>query len=104
MTKHTKIWRIPKPNPALQEIFMMKLGISKVVAQILINRGITTLDEARAFLSPETDALHDPFMMKDMDRAVDRIERAIENREKIRIFGDYDAGAKRSLVKSQGTI
>lgn len=91
MTKHTKIWRIPKPNPALQEIFMLKLGISRIVAQILVNRGITTLEEARAFLSSETDSQHDLSTMKDIDKAVERIHRAVSSGEKIRIFGDYDA-------------
>lgn len=90
MTKHTKIWRIPKPNPALQDLFALKLGVSRIVAQILINRGITTLEEARVFLSPDTRFLHDPFMMKDMDEAVSRIRRAIADGERIRIFGDYD--------------
>ncbi len=90
MKKHTKLWRIPKPNPALQGIFTLRLGISKVVAQILVNRGITTLDEARAFLYGEADFLHDPFLMKDMDKAAQRIRQAIQNQQRIRIFGDYD--------------
>lgn len=90
MSKHTKIWRIPKPNPALQEIFTLKLGISKVVAQILINRGITTLEEAKTFLFGGTESLHDPFLMKDMEKAVERIRQAVDRGERIRIFGDYD--------------
>lgn len=89
MKNKAKIWKIPKPNPTLQEIFSMKLSISKVVAQILINRGITTVDEARAFLFAE-EYVPAPFLLKDMDRAVTRIQVAIENNEKIRIFGDYD--------------
>lgn len=88
--KHTKIWRIPKPNPALQEIFTLKLGISGVVAQILINRGITSIDEARVFLAAQKDFLHDPFLMKDMGKAVERILQAVDNGENVRIFGDYD--------------
>lgn len=89
MKNKAKIWKIPKPNPALQEIFSLKLGVSKVVAQILVNRGITTVDEARAFLFTEEN-LPAPFLMKDMDKAVTRIQQAIKNQEKIRIFGDYD--------------
>lgn len=90
MTGHNKIWRIPKQNTALQNIFSFKLGISKVVAQVLINRGITTIEEARAFLTPEIDLLHDPLLMKDMGKAVDRILSALQKGEKIRVFGDYD--------------
>lgn len=90
MEKHTKIWRVPKPNQALQEIFSLRLGVSKVVAQILVNRGITTLYEAKMFLYGETSNLYDPFLMKDMDKAVERIKRAVSGGERIRIFGDYD--------------
>ncbi len=91
MTRHTKIWRIPGTNPALREIFTIKLGVSKVIAQILINRGITTVDEARAFLSGGVDCLYDPFLLKDMSQAVSRIHQAVSSGEKVRIFGDYDA-------------
>ncbi len=87
---HPRVWRIPKPNQALRDIFTLKLGVSGVVAQVLINRGITTVEEARNFLSTKTELLHDPYLMKDMDKAVARIRRAVDNREKVRIFGDYD--------------
>lgn len=90
MTSHNKIWRIRKQNTALQDIFSLKLGISKVVAQVLINRGITTIEEARAFLKPEFDLLNEPLLMKDMDKAVERIMLAVQKGEKIRVFGDYD--------------
>lgn len=89
MKDKAKVWRIPKPNPTLQEIFALKLGISKVVAQILINRGITTVDEARTFLFDE-ESVPAPFLLKDMDKAITRIQQSINNREKIRVFGDYD--------------
>lgn len=89
MKNKAKIWKIPKPNPTLQEILSLKLGVSKVVAQILINRGITTIDEARAFLFEEENVpVHN--LMKDMDKAVTRIKLAIKSHENIRIFGDYD--------------
>ncbi len=91
-------WRIPKPNPALMDIFSLKLGISKVVAQILINRGITTTAEARNFLSGKTDLLYAPLLMKDMEKAVARICRAVANKEKIRIFGDYDVDGVTSIA------
>lgn len=89
MKNKAKRWKLPKPNATLQEIFSMKLGVSKVIAQILVNRGITAIDEARAFLYEEEN-VPVPFLMKDLDKAVARIQKAIKNHEKIRIFGDYD--------------
>lgn len=67
-----------------------ELNISIPVATLLTQRGITTFEEARAFFRPELSHLHDPFLMKDMDKAVDRVEKAIEAGEKIMIYGDYD--------------
>lgn len=67
-----------------------ELGISPVTAVLLWNRGFTDLSSARAFLSADDSTLHDPFTMADMQKAVDRIERAIANKEKIVIYGDYD--------------
>ncbi len=66
------------------------LGISPVLANLLVQRGIDTLDKASRFFKPRLEELHDPFLMKDMDRAVERIERAVKNREKIMVYGDYD--------------
>lgn len=66
------------------------LGISKVLANLLIQRGIKTFDEAKAFFRPDLAQLHDPFLMKDMDKAVERIQAAIRNDEGIMIYGDYD--------------
>jgi single-stranded-DNA-specific exonuclease len=66
------------------------LGISPVLAQLLIQRGITTFEEARKFFRPELDDLHDPFLMRDMRKAVDRLSLALGNKEKILIYGDYD--------------
>ena len=67
-----------------------KLGIDENLAILLVQRGITTYDEAKSFFRPSLDSLHDPFLMKDMDKAVDRIEKAIENKEKVLVYGDYD--------------
>ena len=66
------------------------LNINVHLANILVQRGISTYEEARSFFRPSLDDLHDPFLMKDMDKAVQRIEQAIEKREKILIYGDYD--------------
>ncbi|MBQ2414054.1 MAG: single-stranded-DNA-specific exonuclease RecJ [Rikenellaceae bacterium] len=66
------------------------LGISPVLANLLVQRGIDTLDKAERFFNPRLEELHDPFLMKDMERAVERIERAVKNNEKIMVYGDYD--------------
>ena len=66
------------------------LGISPVLTQLLVKRGITTLDDAKDFFRPQLDQLHDPFLMKDMDKAVDRLNQALQQKEKILIYGDYD--------------
>ena len=67
-----------------------ELRVSKVIAKILIQRGITTYREARNFFRPKLEHLHDPFLMKDMDIAIDRLDKAFVNKEKIMIYGDYD--------------
>jgi len=66
------------------------LGIPPVIAKILFHRGIHTKEEARRFFKPDWSDLNDPFLMKDMDVAVDRIVRALERKERILIYGDYD--------------
>lgn len=66
------------------------LGIHKVLAELLVKRGVARFDDARRFFRPDLSSLHDPFLMKDMDKAIARIERAIGNKEKVLIYGDYD--------------
>ena len=66
------------------------LGISPVMAKLLVQRGISTFDEAKAFFRPELSQLHDPFLMKDMDKAVERLNLALRRKENILIYGDYD--------------
>ncbi len=66
------------------------LPISPVLANLLVQRGIDTVEKANRFFHPRLEELHDPFLMKDMERAVERIERAVKNREKIMVYGDYD--------------
>ena len=67
-----------------------ELGVSKPIANVLGQRGITTFDEAKAYFRPNLNDLHDPFLMKGMKQAIDRIEKAIANEENILIYGDYD--------------
>ena len=66
------------------------LGIDEILATLLVQRGITNFDDAKNFFRPSLSHLHDPFLMKDMDKAVDRLEKAINDGEKILIYGDYD--------------
>ena len=66
------------------------LNIDCNLANLLIQRGITNYDEAKFFFRPKLDELHDPFLMKDMDKAISRVESAIKNNEKILVYGDYD--------------
>lgn len=69
---------------------MNVLNVDHNIANLLAQRGIKTFEEARSFFRPSMSELHDPFLMKDMDKAIDRIETAIEKNEKILIYGDYD--------------
>jgi single-stranded-DNA-specific exonuclease len=66
------------------------LNISTILANLLVQRGVNNFDEAKNFFRPKLSQLHDPFLMKDMDKAVYRIEKAIRKREKILVYGDYD--------------
>lgn len=87
MTARWDIFRCP---PELRDELSKKLDIPPLVAQLLIKRGITDSQEGERFLSPLLQHLHDPFLMKDMDKAVDRVVQALKNRDKITIYGDYD--------------
>lgn len=67
-----------------------ELGISLIAASMLVRRNIHTASEARAFLYPEISMLHDPFLMNDMERAVERLDKAVQAKERILVYGDYD--------------
>ncbi len=79
-----------KPDKEVVEQLSKKLNINEKLAALLIHRGITTFEDARSFFRPQLSSLIDPFLMKDMDKAVDRVTKAIELGEKIMIYGDYD--------------
>ena len=84
-------WILNKTVDNQQVIDLAKaLNIDENLATLLVQREITTYDEAKVFFRPALSQLHDPFLMKDMDRAVDRVMQAIDNGEKILIYGDYD--------------
>ncbi len=80
-----------KPDPAGVRLLSRSLGCHALIAGLIWNRGFTSVDAARFFLNPNFDNLTDPFSMKDMQKAVERIHTAVVNREKILIFGDFDA-------------
>lgn len=84
-------WTIkPKPEEHKINALAKALQVDDLVAHLLLQRGITTYEEAKYFFRPQLEHLHDPFLMKDMDIAVARIEKAIANEENILVFGDYD--------------
>lgn len=86
-----KRW-VLKPKNDSNKVNNLKteLGVNDIVANLLVSREVQTFEQARYFFRPSLDHLHDPFLMKDMDQAITRIERAIGNKEKILIYGDYD--------------
>ncbi len=86
----TKQWRFHPQRPDVRDLLSRALGVSPILAQLLANRGITEVAEARTFLRPTLDALADPFLLPDMDRAVERLQRALRDKEPIVIHGDYD--------------
>jgi len=90
------------PNLSLVDELSEVLSIDKVLSSLLIQRGVQTFDQAKKFFRPSLDDLHDPFLLKDMDIAVSRIEKAIANNENILIYGDYDVDGTTavSLVSS----
>lgn len=84
-------WTIkPKPKQEDIDVLANALQVDDLVAQLLLQRGITTFEDAKKFFRPQLSDLHDPFLMKDMDIAVKRIEEAIGKGENILVFGDYD--------------
>ncbi|MFI3258985.1 MAG: single-stranded-DNA-specific exonuclease RecJ [Rikenellaceae bacterium] len=86
-----KRWVVkPEVDSIKVEELSKSLRIAPVLAKLLIQRGIGTPEKAHNFFNPQLSSLHDPFLMKDMDRAVERIERAIEREESIMVYGDYD--------------
>ena len=90
MTYQWNIRHLTAVEQEVQQQLEKELNISSAAARMLVVRGIQTADEARAFVHPSLDKLHDPFLMKDMDNAVERLHQAITQGEKILIYGDYD--------------
>ncbi|WP_300108255.1 single-stranded-DNA-specific exonuclease RecJ [uncultured Alistipes sp.] len=86
-----KRWVVkPQGDPKAVAALSAALGIAPVLANLLVQRGIDTLEKAKKFFNPHLSDLHDPFLMKDMDKAVARVEQAVRNQETIMVYGDYD--------------
>jgi single-stranded-DNA-specific exonuclease len=94
---NTAVWVVSPPRPEADAL-VEALSIPPAIARVLVNRKVLTPGEARAFLHGGLDGLHDPYLMKGMDRAVERIRTAIDRGEKILIFGDYDVDGVLSTV------
>jgi single-stranded-DNA-specific exonuclease len=91
-----------KPEKEQVQKLQNELQVDEIIATLLVQRGITTFDQAKTFFRPTLNDLHNPYLMKDMDKAVSRIEKAIANEENILVFGDYDVDGTTavSLVSS----
>ncbi len=90
-TKHCeKKWKLRPCYPEVQQLLSPQLGISPLLSQLLASRNIKTPEEAEIFLSPKLSNLHSPFLMKDMEKAVERICEAVKCQEEIVLYGDYD--------------
>lgn len=83
-------WKILSPDPELVSNLQDQFLTTRIIAQVLANRGIKSLAESRPFFNPHPDQFHNPFLMQDMDRAVDRILKNLTTKKPILIFGDYD--------------
>ncbi len=81
-----------KSKPEKEKVLKLQneLQIDEIIATLLIQRGVETYEQAKTFFRPSLNDLHNPYLMKDMDKAVARVETAIEKGENILVFGDYD--------------
>jgi single-stranded-DNA-specific exonuclease len=93
-----KILKIASPDTHLQNTLSRELGISKILSQILINRGIKNVEEAEKFLNASPDHLLDPYLFSDMQNVVNLIKRAAKNKKRVMIFGDYDVDGLTALA------
>lgn len=93
-----------RPDEDIVKELRQALNINEPVATLLAQRGITGFDEARSFFRPTLEQMHDPFLMKDMDRAVQRLNKAVEQGEKILIYGDYDVDGTTAVTTVYGFL
>jgi single-stranded-DNA-specific exonuclease len=95
----SKVWNIKKEGDInIIKHLSAALNVNMVIANLLAQRGVANYSEAQSFFRPKLTDLHDPFLMKDMDKAVERLERAITHQEKVLIYGDYDVDGTTSVA------
>jgi single-stranded-DNA-specific exonuclease len=107
MAYKEKKWYLPEPDTVLEEQLVAEIGCSPILGRLLVNRGIKTPEEARRFLNPTPFDFHNPFLLKDMVKAVDRIRMALGTKEKILVFGDRDIDGITSvalMVRTLGSL
>ncbi|OFY94771.1 MAG: single-stranded-DNA-specific exonuclease RecJ, partial [Bacteroidetes bacterium RIFCSPLOWO2_12_FULL_31_6] len=95
-----KRWKIKEQfeTKEIKELSVVLNNLDATLTNILLQRGINTYDKAKSFFRPSLAEIHDPFLMKDMDKAVNRLQYAIENQEKILVYGDYDVDGTTSVA------
>ena len=93
-----KRWTIKKHNHEEVRCLANELKVSPIIAALLITRGYETVETAHRFLNPSIEHLHEPYLLKDMEKAVKRILQAVENQEKILVWGDYDVDGTTGTV------
>lgn len=94
----------PEPDLAQTAALASELGVDPLVASLLVQREIRSFEEARLFFRPSLDHLHDPYMMRDMDAAVGRIEQALAREERILVYGDYDVDGTTAVALMTGYL
>ena len=93
------IWKSKnEPDLSLVENLKSALNAPDIIARMLVQRGIDTIDKVNAYFNPRVEDLHDPFLMKDMDKAIERVQLAQEKKEGVLIYGDYDVDGTTSVA------
>ena len=93
-----------KADPKAVESLGKEINLNQTLANMLVNRGVDTFQKAKDFFRPDPDKLHDPYLMKDMDKAVERLALAIRKEEKILVYGDYDVDGTTSVAMFYGFL
>src|SRR4051812_32577369 len=91
-------WTLKQTDAEKVNALQLSLKVHPTICKLLVGRGIETFEEAKKFFRPDLSELHDPFLMKDMDKAINRISEAIARNEKILIYGDYDVDGTTSVA------
>jgi single-stranded-DNA-specific exonuclease len=93
-----KRWTVAETDPSVVDRLSTDLGIHPALCQVLAQRGVRDFESARTFFKPQLSDLHDPFLLKDMDKATTRIIKAMQDKEKMLVYGDYDVDGTTSVA------